>query len=745
MSQSESSIDTKPHRLHEMGLASGVTHFCFGVCIALLLYAAAGPIATDDVWWHLELGSLYRDAGPWLDADPRLHTANGPPAPNAWLFDLGLAGLVELGGLYALRALHASCAGLAVALVWRALARRAASAWIASLGTTLFVACSSYRLLQLRPELATILATLVLYSLVLEPERPSGRRLAGATLLCGLWANLHPGFLIGPVLMLSAAVSVAAAAGLTSGPAAARHASRALRLATAGAAGLLATGLNPDGFSALAAYGSAGVEAASAGLVIDEWRPLALLSWPQSNLPPTPLAWACSWLLLPPTLWLIGSELSRRLRARRAEVESGDRIDPGLLALAAIGALAPWVAVRFLWLSVFPLLLIAARLREAIERPRLARPWLGAISALALLVGYAELSAWTLLAPRSERGDTWSAYATNYAINHATNYTTTYANAYDADRYYAHSVWFLRDTGVEGRLFNPYFMGGFLEYWLAPKLAAFADGSLNFPEAVLRDHALILAHGAGEPDFELEALLDGYGIDFFVGVGLPTAPPPGRPWRYSTHHLERSARWIPVYRSLDSAVYLRRADRNQQNLDRISAYYDRAGVPFDRERGLDVAGALDRATAWSIEHGLAPIDLPELVTASQRAAPRLRAIALRRLASTHAALGLYRSAIEIDSRSDPSAATIRPDGGRERRLAWSFMRLDRDAEALAHAERIPRRAGGAPPALLLRVREYVAATSPSERARLAAMTPLFSRREAGQLKHVERTAPARLR
>ena len=708
-----------------MGLADGVTHVCFALLVCLLLFAAAGPIATDDVWWHLELGELYRNAGPWLTSDPRLHTALGPPAPNAWLFDLGLASLADLGGLFALRGFHALWVGLFIVLAWRSLKRSSDSAVIASLGCAVFIACSSYRLLQLRPELVTILATLVLYSLVLETREPSWRRVAAATLLCGIWANMHPGFLLGPVLLFATAAAVAVAAQLASRDASNPERTRALRLFAAGVTGSLATGLNPDGFSALVAYGDATVAAADAGLVIDEWRPLAMLAWPQSNLPPMPLAWACLWLLLPATLWVAGSELVRRLQFARSRLAPQGSIDPGLLALAAIGSLAPFVAVRFLWLCIFPLLLLAARWPASRARRVAPGPWLGAMAALLLLVGYVEFSAWSLLAPRTERD--------------------AYSAAYDADRYYAHSVWFLRDSGVEGRLFNPYFMGGFLEYWLAPKLEAFADGSLNFPDTVLRDHALILTHGAGQPDFDLEDQLDRYAIDFFVGVGLPTPTPPGRPWRYSTHHLERSPRWIPVYRGLRSAIYLRRADRNRTNLDRIAAYYAAARVPFDRDRGLDVGLALEQATMWSIEHGLAPIDLPELVAASQQAKPQLRAIARRRLASTYAALGLYRAAVAIDSETDSTPVGSAPKSGRERRLAWSLMRLDLPSQALVHAERIPGKAGGSPPPLLRSVREYLASTSDQGRARIAAMTAVFSRHEAGQLKRVERPAVARLR
>ena len=48
--------------------------------LGLLLFAALGPLATDDLWWHLRLGHVYLEAGPWLTADPRLHNAHKPAA-----------------------------------------------------------------------------------------------------------------------------------------------------------------------------------------------------------------------------------------------------------------------------------------------------------------------------------------------------------------------------------------------------------------------------------------------------------------------------------------------------------------------------------------------------------------------------------------------------------------------------------------------------------------------------------------
>ena len=62
-----------------------------------------------------------------------------------------------------------------------------------------------------------------------------------------------------------------------------------------------------------------------------------------------------------------------------------------------------------------------------------------------------------------------------------------------------------------------------------------------------------------------------------------------------------------VSRGPRHAIYLRRNERNAENLERVIAYYEREGVPFDRNRGLDVKAVID---ARPVEAELS-LDLPE--------------------------------------------------------------------------------------------------------------------------------------
>ena len=695
----------------------------FAGIVGLLLFAAAGPLATDDLWWHLSLGRLYATAGPWLDVDTRLHTALAPPRPNAWLFDLVLSQIAERGGLGALRAFHALTVGSILALVWLLLHRASRSAWLASSGAALFAALSAYRLLQLRPSLFTILACAALLLLVMGSDRVlSGRRIALAALVCALWANCHPGFVLGPAL-LAVAAAAAALSGLLagwSGRWTPESRTQALRLAGTCVLATLASGLNPDGFAAHARYFGAGVESASSAFIVDEWRAFDAFSLPQRNLPATPAAWVGFWALLLATPWVTARTLALAIRRRASAA------DPALLALALVGLIAPFIAVRFLWLSLLPLLWIAACWRLHPIDPRRAAP-AAAVVCLALLAATHQASGWRILAPRFDRD--------------------SYSRHYDADRYYAHALWFLMDSGVEGNLFHPYFMGGFAGYWLAPGLRTMVDGSLNFPTGTLEDYTRIMTRQRGMDESDPAALLDRYEIDFFVGVGLPIQPAPGRPWRYSTSHLERSPDWILVYRGLRSAVYMRRDPRNAPNLSRIARAYAAARVPFDPVTGFDVARVLDDAIGWAVEHGVAPIDYPDLLAATKRPAAGLRHRARDRLAWTHAVLGLYGSSLEIDAADQRERPGLSPDGARERRRVWNWLRLDRGDRALEEVGRWIARDGEDP--LVRQLQEaathYLQTEDPSERNRLAAMMTPFTRREGGRIKAVELPSPSRSR
>ena len=138
-------------------------------------------------------------------------------------------------------------------------------------------------------------------------------------------------------------------------------------------------------------------------------------------------------------------------------------------ALVAAGT-----AVRFLWLAVFPLLFLLRAHRLAVaERPAAAVPlaWVFAAACVALALalpaspGFARTSA---SLPRPFR--------------------VYLERSFASQKYHESGVRFLEETGVEGKLFNSYAMGGYLGYRLAPKLLTFVDGRMNVDDEVIRDY-----------------------------------------------------------------------------------------------------------------------------------------------------------------------------------------------------------------------------------------------------------------
>ena len=194
---------------------------------------------------------------------------------------------------------------------------------------------------------------------------------------------------------------------------------------------------------------------------------------------------------------------------------------------------------------------------------------------------------------------------------------STYHDSYDRWKYDGYAVRFLQDARLEGNLYNSYFMGGFLGYWLAPRLRTFIDGSLDVSPGVVEDYLALQAGGLGHPGFDATEALDRHRVDVVVGIGFPTTQTPGRPWRHTTMHLHERPGWVLVFRSMQSAVYLRRSERNRENLERVRTYYDREGIDFDPRVGVDVARIVDESPRWAIDYGLVPHDFEQLLEASR--------------------------------------------------------------------------------------------------------------------------------
>jgi hypothetical protein len=645
-----------------------------------LLALCARPLATDDTWWHLAMGALYAGGDLWPAEDPLLHTTVlRPPVPHEWLFQVGLLGLERAAGFQALRALHALwAAGILAAVLL--LFRRAAGEWAAAaLATAVFASLAWFRLLQLRPDLVSIAAVLALYALVLAPERPARARLAAALLLLLVWVNAHSLFLVGLALLFAAAAGALAEAGLSRAagePALAQSSlARAGRLGALCLAGLVVTLANPRGLEQHLTFATE----ASVGSIwkirddFSSWNPFA----PIRDLTAfTPFSWALLDALFAAFLLAFGW---RALRfARRRDAESLVALDLLHAALGAAAGVACLVAVRFHWLALLPLLYLLRAWRPRAHRHALA-PAAFAAATLALAVAM----------PRA------NGFAGFFA--EVANEPEGWRGASMDERYCGPCMRFLRDAGLEGRLYQPFNLGGYLGWWLAPRLRTFIDGRLDHvPAEVLDDYLAIRRLSRDGPSAPLRDRLDRWGVDIFFADAFPESE---YPERASGFHLRRLPEWLPVYVSRSCAVYLRRSPANQENLARVAAYYAARGAPFDPARGFDAARALREAPAWAAEQRIALANAAEL-EAWRRRGPRedrpeyavLRFSARAELADHAWRIGDFATSLALDEEwlaEEPDAFT--PSWRRvDALLALGRPRAALEAaEALLHAH--PRR------------------------------------------------------
>lgn len=705
-------------------LANSLARLAAALLVAAVLVAAAQPLFTDDLWWHLALGESYAADGPWLREDPLLFTAKGPPTPSAWLSDVALHSLESGLGLRGLRIAHAVLVAILFALAWVALRRASGSGLLASVGLCAFTPLSAFRLFQLRPHLLTMAAVLVLYLLLFsKPGAPSRLRIAATVLLFALWANLHSGFLLGPILLGAGLCGVVVAACWGPERSRASEWSRARGLALTLALGAVATLANPSGWEPHLAYFVAGEESPALAIIGDEWAPFRAFRFPNSPLPPSPLGWLLLWGLLIATPIAV---LTAAIHSKRAAREA-DRVDFALLGLALACLPAMLIAVRFAWLAIFPILLVvrvgSIRLRAPFARP--APQWTAALMAAALAAAFFEFGSWHSVSSGIPK-----------------SFTHYIQSDYPAAKWFSHGVWFLKDAGVEGNLFNDYFMGGYLGFWSSPEIRAFQNGTLNIPRST-HEAAVAIRSRRGLPEGpSFEELLDDFEVDLVLGIRLPERQT--GPWHYTTALMERAPGWLLVFRNLQTSVYLRNNPRNRANLDRIERYYAKALVPFDRMHGFEPRRVLHEAPGWARQHALVPVHFDALVSATQAGQTQRLLQAGGTLASVYASLGLYEDALRLDERLLKRVPEL---PAARRRQLFSLIRLDRPDEALAAAAAVEQGHDSATLAgsLAAEARRYSALDDPEAAAALAARSTFLTPAEARRIRSMLRQPESRTR
>lgn len=645
------------------------------IVAALTLYLAAAPTFTNDFWFHLKMGEVYWLEGLWPTADPMLHTAL-PEAPiqHEWLFGVALYGLERASGFFGIRIAHTLVVALTLGLAYSVARRASRNAPIACCITTVFAILAWTRFFQVRPDLLSIPATLLTYRLLLDTHRvPSRKQLVAFACMILIWANAHSLFALAPLLLVAAGLGLAmrAVAEWFLAPGQSQDRSNTLDLTRkvafsvglAIAIALLVSLANPRGFEQLLTFFSSSRDTAI-WAVKDEWSHFD--PFVAANNPGTvsPLLWAVTDGVMISFMLAAGMGVASILRRRTRALEV---FDPVAFALGLASIVAILVSVRFLWMAIFPMLFVGRALARAEIRAdgRELVSWMLALLTLVLSVQFYRNGGYRTTLARLPTG--------------IREYVST---PYLSRKFHVDGVRFLRDTGVEGRLFNSYGMGGFLGYWLSPRLSTFVDSRTeHYPAEVINEYSRILRmRETGGRSTYLD-ILDRRQVDFFFGVGMPVGLV-SRGGGSTTAHLENIPGWVPISRSIDHAIYLRDHPRNEQNFEKIFDYYAVRGVPFDRLRGFDVAKAIEANFEWSKEHNLMTADQAEKIVGRESGDQKTRIQSLDALAWAYTLGGSYAAALELDAELSRLGRTSKAS---LRRQILCAMKLDQPGRAAAAA------------------------------------------------------------
>jgi hypothetical protein len=171
-------------------------------CLMLLLafFILLRTPVDADMWWHLRAGQYMWEQKTILLADQFSYTRAGAPWVNAfWLADLGMYGLLRLGGFPVLSA-AVSLIGVAISLLW--LRRMNAPVGIRMALVLLGIFAFS-PVMGPRPQLLSFLMLAILDVGLdrIRMDQASRRFIWLVVPLFILWANLHGGFIWGFLLL----------------------------------------------------------------------------------------------------------------------------------------------------------------------------------------------------------------------------------------------------------------------------------------------------------------------------------------------------------------------------------------------------------------------------------------------------------------------------------------------------------------------------------------------------------------
>jgi hypothetical protein len=250
-------------------LIPGVPDLIFAIVLATVVVGGRSKLLNDPgTFWHLRLGRDILKTG----AVPRFDTltysrANTPWVDQSWAFDVALAAIVNRWGWSGAVAVTALIIASVYAGLGRNLTRDGRSPIVAVLVGILAVGISTTHF-HVRPHILTLAFVLWTARACQVQHERGGWAVAWVPLLMVPWANVHGGFLAGPVIVGTALLGEA-----ISGPWDTLRKNNLAKFAVAFVAACLTPLVNPYGFGL---YVHVRHLLLSSGVtqLIDEYQPL---------------------------------------------------------------------------------------------------------------------------------------------------------------------------------------------------------------------------------------------------------------------------------------------------------------------------------------------------------------------------------------------------------------------------------------------------------------------------------------
>jgi hypothetical protein len=494
------------------------------VLLGAFFLRASMPIFDPDFWWHLATGRWMWEHGTLMAGDPfNFLSFPGEPTDRRdfiltqyWLAQLLMFGIQQVAGLWGIIALRAGLVTLMFFGLYRLLRRQEVSPALAVL--LLYVACrvivGEFSYVGDRPQLWTSLFAVVLL-LLLENAR-DGRRwaLCGVPLLMLLWANLHGGYVLG-VMFIGAYLL----------PALFRFKARR-GFVIAGAAAVVLSAVNPNGWAAFLSAAAMFVEAES----LAYWQGIVESQSILTHASLGGIARRLPFLTATAGISLLSYAVYLR-NWRRMRVEHA--------LLFVLVFLMGLNSIRYIIFFVqVAALVTGTNLSQAVEpllrRERLRRAVAWAVLPMALLVS-ADLG-W--------RGLKQSAFRSGVL------HVAGMAGAAD----------YLERNGIRGNTLNHYDHGGYLLWRLHPRVMVFSDGrALSFQGFKLFDQVVNQPYAPLRPPYDMTPLYGGvsdrYNVNVAVMPGCDRVSGVTLPLSYA---LLTDDDWEVLYADAEAIIFMRK-------------------------------------------------------------------------------------------------------------------------------------------------------------------------------------------